>query len=361
MSKNNIYIISGLLILSAICIWIIYSAFSDRQTSQKNEVSLRTDVQDEFTIDNMLSAQNNKKGNENLPVTDNSSSLHQSENSDDTESLSRIQALIRENENAISQTQIASTVSEEEANSGSEIKLITPEDIINMQNKVKEKLDSQKQPVKKGKKKKKLSESPIGEKEPVIIEKRNHFNTVTLQKSVTRNAIKAYVHSEQTVQEGATLKMRVAEDCYTDNGIQVKRNSSVYGIVKKIDGERVIVEIQTVNVSGNILPFKRDVFSKDALAGIWVPGNAKADVSKDASAGAVDGTNIPLTGGTSMPTQLVGSVANAAMSGGKSAISKQVKKIKVTIKTNYEIYLMVPEKKDQLYQNEEAEEYEEIN
>lgn len=361
MNKNNIYIISGLLIFSAICIWIIYSAFSDRQTSQRNEVSLRTDIQDEFTIDNMLSTQNNKKGNENLPVTDNPNFPHQSENPDDAESLSRIQDLIRENEKAISQTQIASSVSAEESNSSPEIKLITPEDIINMQNKVKENLESQKQPVKKGKKKKKLSESSIDEKEPVVAEKRNHFNTVTLQKNVTRNAIKAYVHSEQTVQEGATLKMRVAEDCYTDNGILVKRNSSVYGIVKKIDGERVIVEIQTVNVSGNILPFKRDVFSKDALAGIWVPGNAKADVSKDASAGAVDGTNIPLTGGTSMPTQLVGSVANAAVSGGKSAISKQVKKIKVTIKTNYEIYLMVPEKKDQLYQNEETEEYEDIN
>lgn len=359
MKRTNIYIISGLLILIVICIWIIYSAFADKHQPLTHEVSLRTDIQDEFTIDNMISAQSNKKGSENLSVTDNPNLLNQSENPDDEETLSRIQDLIRENEKAISQTKSVNSTSEEGSNSGSEIKLITPEDIIDMQTKLKEKLDNQGRSAKR--RKKKSSEGPIEKKESQPNEKRSRFNTVTLQKNVSRNAIKAYVHSEQVVQEGATLKMRVAEDCYTDNGVLVKKNSSVYGIVKKIDGERVIVEIQTVNISGNILPFKRDVFSKDALEGIWVPGNAKADVSKDASAGAVDGTNIPLTGGTSVPTQLVGSVANAAVSGSKSAISKQVKKIKVTIKTNYEIYLMVPEKNDQQYQHEETEEYEDID
>ena len=95
---------------------------------------------------------------------------------------------------------------------------------------------------------------------------------------------------------GSTLKMRLGEDCLTDDGRRVRKDSPVYGEVRKIDGERVIVEIRTVNVGGNILPFKKEVYSSDAMEGIYVPGNAKAEINKDATAGAVDGTNPQIPG-----------------------------------------------------------------
>ena len=94
--------------------------------------------------------------------------------------------------------------------------------------------------------------------------------------------------------------VRLGEDCLTDDGRRVRKDSPVYGEVRKIDGERVIVEIRTVNVGGNILPFKKEVYSSDAMEGIYVPGNAKAEINKDATAGAVDGTNPQITGGLDM-------------------------------------------------------------
>ena len=96
-------------------------------------------------------------------------------------------------------------------------------------------------------------------------EARTRFNTVALHKSSRRNAIRAYVHSDQVVMAGSTLKMRLGEDCLTDDGRRVRKDSPVYGEVRKIDGERVIVEIRTVNVAGNILPFKKEVYSSDAM------------------------------------------------------------------------------------------------
>ena len=139
---------------------------------------------------------------------------------------------------------------------------------------------------------------------------------------------------------GSTLKMRLGEDCFTDDGWQVKKDSPIYGEVKKIDGERVIIEIKTVNVGGNILPFKKDVYASDAIEGIYVPGNAKADANKDATAGAIDGTNTTISGGLDMGTQLVAGAANGVMNATKQATSKNIKKIKVTIKTNYSVLLM---------------------
>ena len=173
---------------------------------------------------------------------------------------------------------------------------------------------------------------------------RTRFNTVALHKSSRRNAIRAYVHSDQVVMAGSTLKMRLGEDCLTDDGRRVRKDSPVYGEVRKIDGERVIVEIRTVNVGGNILPFKKEVYSSDAMEGIYVPGNAKAEINKDATAGAVDGTNPQITGGLDMGSQLIAGGVNGVVNATKQAASKNIKKVKGTIKTNYAVFLM--EKKE---------------
>lgn len=70
-------------------------------------------------------------------------------------------------------------------------------------------------------------------------EKASPFHSIRLTSSSNRNAIKAYVHSEQVVMAGSTLKMRLGEDAYTDNGVFIPKNSPVYGIVTGIDGERM--------------------------------------------------------------------------------------------------------------------------
>lgn len=98
---------------------------------------------------------------------------------------------------------------------------------------------------------------------PVIEpEKASPFHSIRLTSSSNRNAIKAYVHSEQIVMAGSTLKMRLGEDAYTDNGVLIPKNSPVYGIVTGIDGERVNVKITHINLAGNILPFAKSVYSR---------------------------------------------------------------------------------------------------
>ena len=84
---------------------------------------------------------------------------------------------------------------------------------------------------------------------------------------------------------GSTLKMRLGEDCLTDDGRRVRKDSPVYGEVRKMDGERVIVEIGTVNVGGNILPFKKSIFFWRNGRYLYVPGNAKAEINKGCQRG----------------------------------------------------------------------------
>ena len=113
---------------------------------------------------------------------------------------------------------------------------------------------------------------------------RRGFNSVRLVRQDERNVIRAFVHSTQTVMVGATLKMQLAENCLTDDGQRIRKGTPVFGEVTGIDGERVLVKITSVNLAGNILPFEKEVYSEDAMEGIYVPGNAKAETIKEAEA-----------------------------------------------------------------------------
>ena len=168
---------------------------------------------------------------------------------------------------------------------------------------------------------------------------RRGFNSVRLVRQDERNVIRAFVHSTQTVMVGATLKMQLAENCLTDDGQRIRKGTPVFGEVTGIDGERVLVKITSVNLAGNILPFEKEVYSEDAMEGIYVPGNAKAETIKEAEAAGVSGTNTSISGGLDMGSQIVAGAANSVINATKSAASKNIRKIKVTIKTNYRILL----------------------
>ena len=53
------------------------------------------------------------------------------------------------------------------------------------------------------------------------------------------------------------------------------------------------------------LPFKKEYILLTQWKVSMVPGNAKAEINKDATAGAVDGTNPQITGGLDMGSQLM--------------------------------------------------------
>lgn len=336
--KKNILIISGCLAVSGVLLLSIFSSSSvPTPEQQSQEVPLRADVSDVSLSDMLTTVESNKNASNLSPSSElaynNASSLSVKQ-VDDPEAVARIQALIRANEENLSsglqdiETERNSAISSSSKKSGTSAR-------ERRQPSVEE--DTNREDI----------EEPdsIESDVPVRPVKSSPFHTIALTNTTNRNAIKAYVHSEQVVMAGSTLKMRLGEAAYTDNGVAIPKNSPVFGVVTGIDGERVNVRITHINVSGNILPFEKQVYSKDALLGIYVPGNPKADVTKDVTGDALDA--IPTSGITAVDAaaRIAGSVASSAANAGKQALSKNVRKIKVTIKTNYEIYLRPDEKR----------------
>lgn len=332
--KKKILIAGGCLAVSGLLLCSVYQGTPDIPVPQSQNVSLRAGVSD-ISIEDILKSSDNRKPVE--PVRDElvrgaitgpvASDISLSQ--DDPQDIARVQALIRESEenatNSIQEIEYERRGGRvDETAHQPVVPAIKKESIVKTVVPDTTQLAEPEEDVDT------VSATPV---------KISPFNSLRLAKTDSKNAIKAYVHSEQVVMEGSTLKLRLGEKAYTDNGVLIPRNSPVYGVVISIDGERVQVRVTSVNVNGNILPFAKSVYSKDALLGIYVPGNPKADASKEVTAGALDG--LPTTGlaGVDAATRIAGVVASSAANAGKQVLSQNIKKIKVTIKTNYEVYL----------------------
>lgn len=340
MKIRKPFVMGGMLLVAALLFLSMFMDMSAPQEMERQTISLRAEAED-LSIDDMINTSDKRKSPSNDVVApgfagnvgEYASSSVSTYREDDPEAIARIQAAIRENEENLS-AGLRNIEAERKGQALSGQPSARSDEHAR---------DDRFQ--KDGMEELEKSDTENDEEMPVAgPEKASPFHSIRLTSSSNRNAIKAYVHSEQVVMAGSTLKMRLGEDAYTDNGVFIPKNSPVYGIVTGIDGERVNVKITHINLSDNILPFAKSVYSKDALLGIYVPGNPKSEITKDAAGGALDG--LPTSGipGVDAAAQVATVVASSAANAGKQALSKNVKKIKVTIKTNYEVYLRPEEK-----------------
>lgn len=302
--RTKIIVLGIIGVIVFIMLYFIYLILPKKEQENGDEVKLRSEIKSGYTVDEMIKEvkKDTKRNQYEEPEPDSSNE----------EDLKRIQELIRQNEGTFQEPV-------QEQKTGKEV-------------------------LPKVKKKKRSVKDTVIDVTKVKEPARRTFNSIRLVKEDETNAIKAFVHSTQTVMVGSTLKMQLAENCLTDDGQRIRKGTPVYGEVTAIDGERVIVKIGTININNNILPFKKTVYSRDAIEGIYVPGNPKSDVAKDAGAAATSGASANISGGFDMGSQLVAGAANSVISATKSAASKNIRKVKVTIKTNYRILLKETEK-----------------
>ena len=258
-------------------VWGIIATLPKKEDGREEEVRLRSEIKDNFTLKDMLGSVEKEMENrrENRMPGGGNYGMDEPEDTVSPESeIQRIRELIRRNEQTLGSGPLSGT--EQPAPSAFREKETTDGE---------EEKPGKTEP-----------EDTVPEETP-----RRGFNSVRLVRQDERNVIRAFVHSTQTVMVGATLKMQLAENCLTDDGQRIRKGTPVFGEVTGIDGERVLVKITSVNLAGNILPFEKEVYSEDAMEGIYVPGNAKAETIKEAEAAGVSGTNTSISGGHGKP------------------------------------------------------------
>lgn len=146
------------------------------------------------------------------------------------------------------------------------------------------------------------------------------------------NSIEAVVNENQTLVNGAIIKLRLLNDIYI-NGSKIPSGNFVFGIVS-LNGERLEIEINSIRRDNSLYAVKMEVYDMDGLPGIYIPGAISRDVAKQSA-----DNSLQLMEMTSLDPSLKAQATAAGVSTLKNLLSKKVKLVKVIVKAGYKVLL----------------------
>ena len=156
-----------------------------------------------------------------------------------------------------------------------------------------------------------------------------------------KNTIAACVHSDQTITDGQTVRLRLLERMEVA-GIRIPRNTIVVGAAR-VQGERLGVEITSLEYEGTIIPVELAVFDSDGQEGIFIPSSMEISAVKEIAAnmGSSLGSSINIS--TDAGAQLASDLGKGVIQGTSQYIARKMRVVKVHLKAGYKVMLYQPE------------------
>ena len=164
------------------------------------------------------------------------------------------------------------------------------------------------------------------------------FHTaVGTEETTGKNTIAACVQGDQTLTDGQTVKLRLLEPMRVSGRI-VPRNTPLVGAAR-LQGERLGIQITSLEHDGTIIPVELEVYDSDGQAGVFIPGSMEIDAAKEigANMGSSLGSSINIS--TDAGAQLASDLGRGAIQGISQYISKRMRTVKVHLKSGYKVLL----------------------
>ena len=164
------------------------------------------------------------------------------------------------------------------------------------------------------------------------------FNTsVGSSGIVNKNTIAAVVANNQSVTDGESVKLRTTEPMWVSSRL-IPRNTVIVGSAR-VQGERLEIEISSIECEGSIYDVELQVYDSDGQEGINIPNSMESDALHEigANMGSSMGSSINLT--TNAGAQLVSDVGKGLINGVSQYLNKKLRTVKVHLKSGYKIML----------------------
>ena len=114
-------------------------------------------------------------------------------------------------------------------------------------------------------------------------ERNRSFNTAVGVTTVSdKNTISACIYGAQSVTDGQAVKLRLLEPMAVADKI-IPRNAVVVGTAK-IQGERLDIEITSLEYAGTIIPVELAVYDTDGQPGIFIPNSMEMNAVREVAA-----------------------------------------------------------------------------
>lgn len=168
------------------------------------------------------------------------------------------------------------------------------------------------------------------------------FNTsVGSSGIVNKNTIAAVVANNQSVTDGESVKLRTTEPMWVGSRL-IPRNTVIVGSAK-VQGERLEIEISSIECEGSIYDVELQVYDSDGQEGINIPNSMESDALHEigANMGSTMGSSINIS--TNTGAQIASDVGRGLINGVSQYLNKKLRTVKVHLKAGYRVMLHQPE------------------
>lgn len=165
------------------------------------------------------------------------------------------------------------------------------------------------------------------------------FNTMSSEMGVsTKNTISAVIHDDQTVIDGQTTRFRLTEPLMAGTTM-IPSNTILTGMAK-IQGERLDIQISSIEHQGMIVPVEMNIYDTDGQRGIYIPGSLELNAAKEIMANMGNSVGSSFTMTQSAGAQLSSDLSKGAIQGMSAYMQKKIRQTKVHLKSGYRVMLM---------------------
>lgn len=156
-----------------------------------------------------------------------------------------------------------------------------------------------------------------------------------------KNTIAAVVAGDQSVISGQSVKLRLTEPMWVGNSL-IPRNTVIVGQAR-LQGERLEVEVSSIEANGSVYEVDLQVFDSDGQEGVNIPNSMESDAIHEigANMGSTMGSSINLT--TNTGAQIASDVGRGLINGVSQYLNKKLRTVKVHLKSGYKVMLYQPD------------------
>lgn len=168
------------------------------------------------------------------------------------------------------------------------------------------------------------------------------FNTsVGSSGIVNKNTVAAVVANNQSVTDGESVKLRTTEPMWVGSRL-IPRNTVIVGSAR-VQGERLEIEISSIECDGSIYDVELEVYDSDGQEGINIPNSMESDALHEigANMGSTMGSSINIS--TNTGAQIASDVGRGLINGVSQYLTKKMRTVKVHLKSGYRVMLYQPE------------------
>lgn len=203
-------------------------------------------------------------------------------------------------------------------------------------------------PVSQGEKKGKRDVQPVAQVARNVVSTLGNVQTVRgfstsvgTMRAVSKNTIAAVVAGDQTIANGQPVRLRLTEPMWVGTQL-IPRNTVVTGS-GRLNGERLEIDITSIESEGSVYEVELQVFDTDGQEGINIPNSMESDALKEigANMGSTVASSINIS--TDAGAQIVSDVGRGLLNGVSQYLTKKVREVKVKLKANYRVMLHQPE------------------